>query len=84
MNKGSSNGKVNSMKKRLQAEWLRRVNEAASLKPGEHFKTLPLKDGKFERIPFEQIVERAKAKGITPVVRDDGTALYLAIPKKVA
>lgn len=84
MQRGPSNGKVNSMKNRNRQDWLRRVNEAASLKPGEHFKTLPLTNGKFERIPFEQIVERAKEKGITPIVRDDGTALYLAIPKKVA
>lgn len=84
MNRGSSNGKVNSMKKRLQAEWQRRVTEAASLKPGQHFKTLPLKDGKFERIPFDQIIERAKQLGTTPVLRDDQTALYIAVPKKVA
>jgi hypothetical protein len=84
MNRGSSNGKVNSMKDRNRREWLQRVNEAASLKPGQHFKTLPLVNGKFERIPFEQIIERAKQKGITPILRDDGTALYLAVPKKAA
>lgn len=81
MNKGS---RVNSMKKRLQAEWQQRVTAAASLKPGQHFKTLPLNAGKFERIPFEQIIERAKALGNTPVLRDDQTALYIAVPKKVA
>jgi len=82
--KGASNGKVNSMKDRNKREWLQRVNAAASLAPGQHFKALPLVGGKFERIPFEQIVERAKQKGITPVVKDDGSALYLAVPKKAA
>jgi len=78
------NGKVNSMKNRLAKEWAQRVTAAASLKPGEHFKTLPLVGGKFERIPFEQIIDRAKQLGTAAVLREDGNALYVAIPKSAA
>ena len=40
--------------------------------------------GKAGNVPVDQIVAKASAKGYTAIVRDDGAALYLAIPVKVA
>lgn len=85
MNRGPSNGgRVGAMQKRLKAEWQAKVNALATLAVGQTFKTIPLANGKAGNVPVEQITERAKAKGYTAIVREDGTALYLAIPVKVA
>ncbi len=85
MNRGASNGgRVGSMQKRLKAEWQTKVNALATLAPGQTFKTIPLTNGKAGNVPVDQITDKAKAKGYTAIVRDDGTALYLAIPVKVA
>lgn len=89
MNRGQSNGRVNSMAKRLKAEWLAKVDALATLGWGKTFKVIPLATGKsFNGVPVDQIVERAKVKGYTANVRATnsfgGEALYLAIPVKVA
>lgn len=75
-------GKANSMKNRLKREWEQRVNAAARLAPGHALKRLPLKEGKFERIPFEQIVARAIELGFTTNVADD--SLWIATKPKAA
>lgn len=75
-------GKANSMKSLLKREWEQRVNNAARLTPGQALKRLPLKDGKFERIPFEQIVARAASLGFTTNVTND--SLWIATKPKEA
>ena len=85
MNRGTSNGRVNFMKVRLEKEWREKVTRAASLKPAENFKMLRLDDaGKFNRIPKEQIVERAGEIGNIATISRDGKLLYIAVPKKAA
>ena len=84
MNRGQSNGRVNSRAKILKAEWLAKVDALASLEQGKTLKVIPLATGKsFNNVPVDQIVERAKAKGLTTTMREDGGYLYLAIPVKV-
>lgn len=84
MNRGPSNGRVGAMKNRNRAEWLAKVNALATLATGQTFKTIPLANGKAGNVPVDQIVAKAVAKGYTTIVRDDGAALYVAIPVKVA
>jgi len=73
------------MKVRLEKEWREKVTRAASLKPAENFKKLRLDDaGKFNRIPKEQIVERAGEIGNVATTSPDGKLLYIAVPKKAA
>ena len=85
MNRGNSNGRVNFMKARLEKEWREKVTRAASLKPAENFKMLRLDgNGKFNRIPKEQIVERAGQLGNIATLSPDGKVLYIAFPRKAA
>ena len=85
MNRGPSNGgRVGAMANRLKAEWQTKVNALATLAKGQTFKTIPLTGGKAGNVPVDQIVAKASAKGYTAIVREDGSALYVAIPVKVA